>query len=120
MKTAGTFDNKLILLEPTSNLTSTTTGSAVDLNGDDMDELNVRVIIRSVSGTTPKLVLAYQRSDDKSNWTTVYTFPDITAAGEYNKKIRATGRYARVVATISGTSPNFGKPIIGISTGGVL
>ena len=36
MKTAGTFDNKLILLEPTSNLTSTTTGSAVDLNGDDM------------------------------------------------------------------------------------
>lgn len=114
MKTAGTFDAKLILLEPSSNLTADVTGAAVDLNGDDMDELNVRVIVPK-AGTS--LELKYQGSDDKSTWTDIYTFPTITAAGEYNKKIRGKGRWRRVVATVSG---NFGKVIVGISTGGVL
>ena len=120
MKTAGTFDKELMLLESTSNVTSTTTGSAVDMHGDDIYEMNVRAIFPSCSGTTPKCVLKYQGSDDKSNWTDIYIFPDITAAGEYSKKIRGKGQYRRVVLTLSGTSPNFGKVMIGISTGGVL
>lgn len=120
MKNAGTFDKKLMLLEPSSNLTSTTTGSAVDFHGDDLYPLNVRCVVKSVSGTSPKMVLEYQGSDDGTNWTTIYTFPDIEAAGEYNKKILGKGRYRRVKATLSGTSPNFGMPSIGISTGGMF
>ena len=120
MKNAGTFDKKLMLLEPSSNMTSTTTGSAVDFHGDDLYPLNVRCVVKSVSGTTPKMVLEYQGSDNGTDWTTLYTFPDITAAGEYNKKILGKGRYRRVKATLSGTSPNFGMPSIGISTGGMF
>ena len=121
MKTGGTFDNKRMLIETTSAMTSTTTGTAIDFGGPDMDELNVRAIVSgTISGTTPKIVLAYQESADNSTWKTVYTFPDITAAGEWSKKIRAVGRYRRAVATVSGTSPSFGSVKVGISTGGVL
>lgn len=117
---AGTFDKNLMLLEPSSAVTSTTTGDAVDFHGDDLYPLNVRAVVKNVSGTTPKMVLEYQGSNDGENWTTIYTFPDITAAGEYNKKILGKGRWRRVKATISGTSPNFGFPSIGISTGGAF
>lgn len=120
MKTAGTFDSELMLLESTSNVTSTTTGTAVDVHGDDIYEMNVRAIVPQATGTTPKIVMKYQGSDDKSAWTDLYIFPDITAAGEYSKKLRGKGKYRRVVLTVSGTSPNFGKVIVGISTGGVL
>ena len=122
MKTGGTFDKKLMLIETTAAMTSTTTGSAVDFNGADMHELNIRVVVSgTVSGTTPKIVLTYQESaSGTGDWSTVYTFPDITAAGEWNKKIRATKRYRRAVATVSGTSPSFGSVKVGASTGGVL
>lgn len=120
MKTAGAFDNKLMLLEPSSALTATTTGEAVDLNGNDMDELNVRAIFPKADGTNPKCILKYQGSDNQSTWEDIFTFPEIIAAGEYSKKIRGWGRYRRVVATISGTSPDFGLVKVGISTGGVL
>lgn len=120
MKTAGTFDKELMLLEPSSDLTSTTTGSAVDFHGDDLYELNVRAVFEKASGTSPKCVLKYQGSDDKTNWSDIVTFPDIEAKGEYSIKVRGKGRWRRVVATLSGTSPDFGKVKVGISTGGVL
>ena len=120
MKTAGTFDDKLMLIDSTANVTSTVTGTAVDFNGPDMEELNIRVIAPSASGTTPKMIVGIQESDDGSNnWKTIYTFPDITAAGESSKKIRGTKRYRRAVLTVSGTSPNFGFVKVGVSTGGV-
>lgn len=117
---AGTFDKELMLLEPSSALTTTTTGEAVDFHGDDLYPLNIRAIFKEVTGTSAKVVLEYQGSDDGENWVTIYTFPDITAAGEYNKKIRGKGRWRRVKATVSGSSPNFGFPSIGISTGGMF
>jgi len=121
MKTAGTFDKELMLIETTSAMTTTTTGSAVDFHGDDLYELNYRVVVGgTVSGTTPKIVLKIQGSDDKSNWTDICTFPDITGAGEKNIKIRGKGRWRRAVATVSGTSPSFGSVKVGVSTGGVF
>lgn len=120
MKTAGTFDEKLMLVDSSANVTSTVTGSAVDFNGPDMDELNIRIIVPSVSGTTPKIVAKIQESANGSDgWKDIYTFPDITAAGEYSKKMRGTLRYRRAVLTVSGTSPNFGFVKVGASTGGV-
>lgn len=121
MKTAGTFDKELMLIETTSAMTSTTTGDAVDFHGDDLYELNYRAIVGgTVSGTTPKIVLKIQGSDDKTTWTDIATFPDITAAGEQNIKVRGKGRYRRAVATVSGTNPSFGWVKVGVSTGGVL
>ena len=120
MKTAGAFDKDLMLLEPASALTATATGDAVDFHGDDLYELNLRAVFPKADGTTPKAVLVYQGSDDGTNWSDIYTFPDIEAAGEFNKKIRAKGRYRRAKVTITGTNPDFGLVKIGINTGGVL
>ena len=121
MKTGGTFDAKLMLIETTAAMTSTTTGSAVDFNAGDMHAMNYRVVVSgSVTGTTPKIVLKIQESADKSSWSDVYTFPDITGVGEWNKKIRCSKRWRRAVATVSGTSPSFGSVKVGASTGGVL
>ena len=118
---AGTFDKNLMLIETTSAMTSTTTGDPVDFHGDDLYEMNYRAVISgTVSGTTPKMVLKIQGSDDKSNWTDICVFPDITAAGEKNMKVRGKGRYRRAVCTLSGTSPSFGSVKVGASTGGVL
>ncbi len=120
MKTAGTFDKELMLIETTSAMTSTTTGSAVDFHGDDLYEVNYRAVVGgTVSGTTPKIVLKIQGSDDKSNWTDICVFPDITEAGEWNMQVRGKGRYRRAVATVSGTNPSFGWVKVGVSTGGV-
>lgn len=120
MKTAGGFDQNLMLIDSTSAVTATVTGDAVDFNGKDLYEINYRVIVPKADGTSPKLVLELQESDDQDTWTTFYTFPDIVAAGEYNKKIRANKRYRRAKATVSGTSPDFGYLLAGASTGGVL
>ena len=110
-----------MLIKSTSNVTATVTGSAVDFNGPDMDELNIRVVVPSVSGTSPELDIEIQESADGSNdWVTIYTFPTISAAGEFNKKVRGTKRYRRAKATVDGTSPNFGFVLVGASTGGVL
>lgn len=121
MKTAGIFDKELMLIETTSAMTSTTTGDAVDFHGDDLYELNYRAVVGgTISGTTPKIVLKIQGSDDKVTWKDIVTFPDITAAGEKNIKVRGKGRYRRAVATVSGTSPSFGWVKVGVSAGGVL
>ena len=121
MKTAGTFDKNLMLIETTSAMTSDTNGSAVDFHGDDLYELNYRVVVGgTISGTTPAMVVKIQGSDDKSNWTDICTFPSITAAGEWNIKVRGKGKYRRAVTDLSGTSPSFGSVKVGVSTGGVF
>lgn len=121
MKTAGTFDKDLMLIETTSAMTSTTTGAAVDYHGDDLYEINYRAVVGgTISGTTPKIVLKIQGSDDQTNWHDIATFPDITGAGESNIKVRGKGRYRRAVATVSGTNPSFGFVKVGASAGGVL
>ena len=120
MKTAGTFDKDLMLIETSSAMTSTTTGDPVDFHGDDLYEVNYRAVVGgTISGTTPKIVLKIQGSDDKSNWSDICVFPDITAAGEWNMQVRGKGQYRRAVATLSGTSPSFGWVKVGVSTGGV-
>lgn len=120
MKTAGIYDKELMMIEATADVTATVTGSAIDVHGDDFYEMNVRAIFPKATGTTPKCVLKIQGSDDKVTWKDIYVFPDIEAAGEYNAKFRGKGRYRRAVATISGTSPNFGLVKVGYSAGGVL
>ena len=120
MKTGGGFDNNLMLINSTSKVTSTVTGDAVDFNGPDLYEINIRAVVPLADGTSPKMVLKIQESDDKSNWDDLYVFPDIEAVGEFNKKMRGTKRWRRAVATITGTSPDFGFVMVGASTGGVL
>lgn len=114
----GTFDDKLMLVDSTANVTATATGDAVDFNGEDLYPLTLRVVVPSVSGTSPTLNIEYQESSDNSNWSAIGSMPEITAAGEYYKRFWGKKRYRRAKMTVAGTSPNFGFVKIGISAGG--
>ena len=112
------FDYNTMFFDTTAATTSTATSSAMDFHGPDLAELAYRFVVNgTVSGTTPKIVPTLETSDDNSTFSTEYTFPDITGAGETIVKYRAKKRYRRVKLTVSGTSPSFGHIEVGIDSG---
>ena len=112
------YDLHTMFFNTTSAVTSTTTSSVIDFHGPDLEELDYRIVVNgTVSGTTPKIVATLETSNDNSTFTTEYTFPDITAAGETHKKYRCRKRYRKLKLTVSGTSPSFGHVEAGIDSG---
>lgn len=112
------FDNRLMLIDPSANVTATVTGSPVEFPGEDMRELYVGIFVPSKAGTNPKIVATIQESADKSTWTTIATFADITDKGMYVTHLQGKKKYRRAVLTVSGTDPNFGKVKVGVLTSG--
>lgn len=112
------FDYNTMFFDTTSAVTATATSNAMDFHGPDLTELAYRFVVNgTVSGTTPKIVPTLETSDDNNTFTTEYTFPDITAAGESIVKYRAKKRYRRMKLTVSGTNPSFGHVEAGIDSG---
>lgn len=112
------FDYHTMFFDSTAAVTSTATSNAMDFHGPDLAELAYRFVVNgTVSGTTPKIVPTLETSDDNVTFTTEYTFPDITAAGETIVKYRAKKRYRRMKLTVSGTNPSFGHVEAGIDSG---
>lgn len=112
------FDVNTMFFNTSSAVTTTSTSSAMDFHGPDLTELTYRIVVNgTVSGTTPKIVPTLETSDDNSTFTTEYTFPDITAAGETIVKYRCKKRYRKMKLTVSGTSPSFGHVEAGIDSG---
>ena len=66
----------------------------------------------SPTGTTPTLDVKIQESDNNSTWRDLGVFPQINAAGQYFITLKSNARYRRYVATLGGTTPNFGKTLI--------
>lgn len=110
------FDKNLLLRDGSADLTATTTGSAVDFGeGGDIRSLTYQAIFPAAGGTSPTCSLEIHLSDT-SAFTVVrrtITFDSITTAGMYSVTFRSPYRYRRYKATIGGTSPNFGKVLIG-------
>ena len=112
------FDYHTMFFDSTAAVTATATSSAMDFHGPDLTDLAYRFVVNgTVSGTTPKIVPTLETSDDGVTYTTEYTFPDITWAGETIVKYRAKKRYRRMKLTVSGTNPSFGHVEAGIDSG---
>jgi len=112
------YDYNTMFFNTTAATTATATSSVIDFHGPDLDEVDYRIVVNgTVSGTTPKIVPTLETSDDNSTFSTEFTFPDITAAGETHKKFRSRKRYRRLKLTVSGTSPSFGHIEAGIDSG---
>ena len=113
------FDNTLMLINPSANVTATVTGSPVEFPGEDMRELYVGIFVPSKAGTTPKIVATIQESDNgTTGWVTIAAFADITDKGMYVAHPRGKKKYRRAVLTVSGTNPDFGKVKVGVLTSG--
>ena len=112
------FDYHTMFFDTDAALTATATSGAMDFHGPDLAELAYRFVVTgTVSGTGAKITPTLETSDDGTTFTTEYTFPDISGAGETIVKYRAKKRYRRMKATVAGTSPSFGHFEAGIDSG---
>jgi hypothetical protein len=90
--------------------TSTTTGAITPTSG---LSYQVSIPVTAVSGTTPVMNVRIEESNDTgTNWYSVYTFPNITATGNYiSPKFNAKGNRIRYVQTLTGTTPSFTRSV---------
>ncbi len=109
------FDNNLFFrTSGAGSMTSTETSSAITINETPFDGLSINVIIpnREV-GDTVQVTL--QHSTDNSTYTTLYAFDTVasitatnTTAVRLRHRVQTRAKYLRTVATVAGTSPDFG------------
>ena len=97
------------------------TGAAVDFGSGDTKPMNYLMTVPSMSGTGgPTLTVEIQDSDDgSSGWHTFCTLPPVNSAPAFKtRSVRSAKRYRRYVATLTGTTPNFGAVTIGCDPSG--
>lgn len=73
--------------------------------------LSVNIVATAVGGTTPSLAAELQWSNDGVNFASASGSPDtlvaITANGNQAKNFLTKGAFARLVYTVTGTTPTF-------------
>lgn len=78
-------------------------------SGPGVADVVVFTSVSAVSGTSPSLVVSIEQSDDGSSWAAVVggaaAAQSAVGSGYCNAPI--TQRFARVTATVSGTTPSF-------------
>jgi len=115
------YDSLELLRDGSANLTVTENGTSVDTKAAPSTPFGgalLRITVPQATGTTPTADIKIQESDDNSTWKDLVVFDQITTAGIYRRYVQSVRRYLRHVATIAGTSPNFGKVTIGVESGG--
>ena len=103
----------LLVTDVTSTAITTTANSSTITPPTSGCSYSVFFSVSAVSGTNPTLDVDIQESDDTgTNWFTVYSFPRITATGQYRSpKLALLGNRIRYVQTLGGTSPSFTRSI---------
>lgn len=99
--------------------TATGQGPAIALHPAD-EHLFVMVNVTAVSGTTPSATFALEWSNDGTTWATPGTADALAAITSPTHKVltaQAKGRHARLVWTISGTTPSFTFSATGSTAG---
>lgn len=102
----------LMQLQASNTATATKTSTSVDLKaapGTPRRGLPGRLLVNTVSGTSPTLDFKIQHSVDNTTFTDLLTLPNgqVTAAGEYSFLMYTPNQYVRALATIGGTNPSF-------------
>lgn len=105
---AGSPPNVGVSLTDLTTFTSSGNGATVDNSSATSNGAIAVLHCTASSGTTPASVFTIQHSTNGSTWTTLQAFTAIT--GTTSEVITITGtvnRYARVIHTVSGTTPSF-------------
>ena len=88
--------------------TSSGNGATVDNSVATSNGAIAQLHCTAASGTTPAAVFTIQHSTNGSTWTTLQAFTTITSTTSQVINITGTvNRYARVIHTVSGTTPSF-------------
>jgi hypothetical protein len=105
---AGSPANVGVSLSDLTTFTSSGNGATVDNSSATSNGAIAVLHCTASSGTTPSATFTIQHSTNGSTWTTLQAFTAIT--GTTSEVITITGtvnRYARVIHTVSGTTPSF-------------
>lgn len=85
-------------------------------------EYDITCRVTAVSGTSPTMDVTVAESDDNSTYNTLATFPQMTAKGQWHRKVKTQKKYLRLAFDVGGTSPSFtitAGPTIGRDGGSV-
>jgi hypothetical protein len=88
----------------------TTSGNSGPIGMPERTSVNLAVNVTAVSGTTPNMALTVEWSNDATTWykgDPADAFTALTATGAVVKNLTAKGAYARLVWTLTGTTPSF-------------
>lgn len=100
-------DNNLII-KSSGALTTTTTGSEVDLGTRVLQPLRFRLNVSSITGATGTLSVKLQHSATTSGtYTDLGTFDSFTTSKGEDWIVARPKQFVKYVATLSGTTPNF-------------
>lgn len=89
-----------------ASATKTATGTSPVWNVEDADSLLAKLVVSAASGTLPTLDVTLETTVDGTNFYTVGTFAQKTAAGSEGKAFSPLGTQARWQYAISGTLPS--------------
>lgn len=101
-------DTSYMLFNYSADCTADANGTAFDVQWEWHNPVVFQLFVPSASGTTPTLDVKIQGSDDKSAWTDIKSFEQMTAAGIQAIRILTPYKYIRGVIGVGGTTPNFG------------
>ena len=96
-----------------ASATHTVTGNGTGVAVGDRGTLRLLLDVTAVSGTSPSLTVTVETSYDNVTWRSLGAFAAKTAVGTERKSFPGCDRYARVVRTISGTTPSFTSSVTG-------
>lgn len=97
-----------LTLKASGALTTTTTGSEVDLGTRHLQPLTFHLNITAVSGTTPTMSVKLQHCDTSGGtFVDLGTFAGATTATMEDFLTLKPKRYMKYVATIAGTTPSY-------------
>lgn len=105
------LDSNLMLIESAADVEATVTGTGVKI-GPSVEDETWLIYVPSKAGTTPTLVVTIEESADNSSWTQT-TSLTVSAAGQYFQTVKSNKDYRRAVLTVGGTTPNWGKVMVG-------
>ena len=105
---AGSPASVGVSLTDLTAFTSSGNGATVDNSVATSSGAIAQLHCTAASGTTPATVFTIQHSTNGSTWTTLQAFTTITSTTSQVINITGTvNRYARVIHTVSGTTPSF-------------
>jgi hypothetical protein len=106
------------IVKATGALTTTTTGSVVDLGNRPLLPIVFKYNVTSITGATGTQAMKIQDcATSNGTFVDLCHFPNVTTAVKTYYRSTRPERYVKYVATLSGTTPNFTSQIDVVAAG---
>lgn len=107
------FDSNLLFNDGVTPVTADGQSSGLTLGPGEYD---IEIDVQARSGTSPTMDIKVQESDDGSTWVDLAVFPQMTANGQWHRKVRTFKERLRLDYNAGGTTPSF-TMVAGITRG---